>query len=102
MVETTAFEAFWKAYPRHVGKLAAIKAYAKARRLASAADILAGVERYKRLKPAYADFCHPATWLNQGRWLDEADSPQAPLPPPSKVPDAYKPYVPMRLRKFED
>jgi len=66
------FEAFWRAYPNRVGKLAAEKAYVKARKTASAAELLSGIARYLLNKPAYADFCHPATWLNQGRWLDEA------------------------------
>lgn len=70
------FGEFWAAYPRHVGKLAAIKAYAAARKLASAEDILAGVERYKASKPAYADWCHPSTFLAQGRWMDEDDTPR--------------------------
>jgi len=73
MVETAAFEAFWKTFPRHVGKLAALKAYTKARTIATAEEILDGVERYKRTKPPYADWCFPATFLNQGRWMDEPD-----------------------------
>lgn len=67
------FEAWWKAYPRKVGKLAAKKAYEKARRTASAAELLAGIDAYRESKPHYADFCHPTTWLTQGRWLDEPD-----------------------------
>ena len=65
------FARFWDIYPRRVGKLAAEKAYRKARDRATADQILAGVERYIEGKPAYADYCHPSTWLNQGRWLDE-------------------------------
>jgi len=67
------FDTFYRHFPRHVGKLAAEKAYVKARKLASAQMILDGVEHYKRTKPAYADWCMPTTFLNQGRWLDEAD-----------------------------
>lgn len=67
----TEFEMFWAQYPKKVGKLAAQKAYAHARRLASAEDILTGIEAYRRTKPAYADWAHPTTWLNQGRWMDE-------------------------------
>lgn len=70
---TDDFNAFWSAYPRKVGKFDAKKAYAKARVIATADEILAGVETYKRCKPDYADWCHPATWLNKGRWLDEYD-----------------------------
>jgi hypothetical protein len=69
----TEFDTFWQQFPRHVGKLAAKKAYQKARKQASAEDILNGIERYRRAKPAYADWCHPATFLNQGRWMDEDD-----------------------------
>ena len=69
------FEAFYEAYPHHVGKLAAQKAYVKARTLATQADILAGVERYKATKPAWAEWCHPSTWLNAGRWMDQPAEP---------------------------
>jgi hypothetical protein len=70
------FEEFWQRFPRHVGKFAARKAYEKARRIASAQEILDGIEHYKRAKPSYADWCHAATFLNQGRWLDREDRPQ--------------------------
>lgn len=69
------FEDFWLRFPRKTAKLDAMKAYTKARGLASAADILAGVERYIAGKPEYADWCHPATFLNKGRWMDEWDVP---------------------------
>jgi hypothetical protein len=66
------FTAFWAAYPRRVGKLDALKAYEKARKLDSAENILAGVAKYKRHLPDEARFiCHPATFLNKGRWMDE-------------------------------
>jgi hypothetical protein len=66
------FAIFWAACRRKTGKLDAQKAYAVARRTATAADILAGLERYHANKPSYADYCHPATFLRKGRWLDEA------------------------------
>jgi hypothetical protein len=72
---TTEFDAFWESFPRRVGKIDAKKAYAKARTQASAAEILAGVASYIQHKPEYADWCHPATWLNKGRWMDEYDVP---------------------------
>lgn len=68
------FDTFWASFPRRTGKLDAIKAYARARTIASAAEILAGVEHYKRNKPDYADWCHPSTFLNKGRWMDEEDA----------------------------
>lgn len=69
------FDRFWAVFPRRVAKLAAIRAWAKALRLAAADEIIAGVERYKRHKPDYADWCHPATWLNAGRWMDDYSEP---------------------------
>lgn len=69
-----AFTQFWAAFPRKVGKLAALEQFRKALGLATVDEILAGVERYKASKPPYADWCHPKTWLSQGRWLDEPDS----------------------------
>ena len=69
------FETFWQAFPRRTEKIAARKAYLKARKMASAQEILDGVARYKANKPGYADWCHPATFLNRGRWMDEADAP---------------------------
>lgn len=70
----TDFDAFWIAYPRKEAKLAAMKAYEKARRLASAEDILDGVERYKLTMPEEKQYRPlPASWLNAGRWMDEPD-----------------------------
>ena len=77
----TDFDAFWSRYPRRVGKLAAMKAYKKALDIATAEDILAGVELYRANLPE--DICyvaHAATWLNQGRWMDEYE----PLPKKQK------------------
>ncbi len=69
----TEFEQFWERYPRKVGRLVAEEKFRKARKLASLAVILAGVDRYLQHKPAYADWAHPKTWLSQGRWMDEPD-----------------------------
>lgn len=80
------FNAFWTRYPRKVGRLDAQKAFVKALKSATADQILAGVERYKTNKAAYADWCHPATWLNQGRWMDEADTENANVTTDSRIP----------------
>lgn len=71
------FDQFWGRYPRRIAKFAAQRAYAKARIVATAEEILAGVELYRVNKPDYADFAHPATWLNQGRWMDEYEAAKA-------------------------
>lgn len=69
---TEDFQAFWNRYPRHVGKLAALKAYQRALSLALPEEILAGVEEYRKHLPEEARFIpHAATWLNQGRWMDD-------------------------------
>jgi hypothetical protein len=65
------FTLWWNIYPLKVAKLAAEKAYLKARTKASQQQLLDGVMQYRLNKPAYADWCHPATWLNAGRWMDE-------------------------------
>lgn len=82
----TDFAEFWTAYPRKVGKAQAMQAYAKALRgqlrlqlscgLGPAAhqDIMAGLERYKRDKPDYADWKHGSTFLNSVSWIDEGGS----------------------------
>lgn len=68
------FQAFWQAYPRRVGRLAAMAQFARAVKLASVEDIVAGVQRYIETKPDYADWCQPVTFLRQGRWMDEPDA----------------------------
>jgi hypothetical protein len=71
------FQKFWSAYPRKVGKDAAAKAFGK-RRVDDAllVAILAALEQQKISKQWQRDggqyIPHPATWLNQGRWQDEA------------------------------
>lgn len=75
---STAFEAFYAAYPRHEGKGAAAKAWVKAVAMAGGdiQRIVNGALRYREdpnRDPAFT--AHPATWLNAGRWDDD------PLPP---------------------
>lgn len=65
------FTRFWLAYPRRIAKGAARKAFAIALRKTALETMLAAVEAYKRNKPAYADWAHASSWLNQERWLDE-------------------------------
>lgn len=66
----TAFDRFWKAYPRKQNKGHAEKAWAKAIRLVDPETIISAVERSvwnddKQFIP------HPASWLNGKRWEDE-------------------------------
>jgi hypothetical protein len=69
-----AFEQFYQAYPRHVGKADALKVWLK---LAPSAEligeIMSGVHWYaesvKDTDPKYVK--HPSSWLNARRWEDE-------------------------------
>ncbi len=70
------FEAFWAVYPKRVGKLAARQAFKRARNTASLDGILTGVELYRLNKPSWAEWAHPSSWLNAGRWMDEYDARQ--------------------------
>lgn len=69
------FERFWKAYPRKIGKGAAIKAWKRAK-LPDLESILLAVEQQARSEQWTKDggqfIPHAATWINQTRWLDEA------------------------------
>lgn len=67
------FESFWKIYPRKVGKVAAEKAYAKARKSVDHATIMAALGSYT-FSDEIQFVPHPATWLNRGSFLDEAST----------------------------
>lgn len=69
------FDEFWRAFPIKVGKQAARKSFKKAIRQTDIQTILAAVEKYKRCKPDWQHFCHPTSWLNQGRWEDDWSEP---------------------------
>ena len=66
-----AFETWWEAYPHKIGKGAALKAFEVASRLASLNDLIHGVERYILEKPPDREWCNPAKWLIESRWLDK-------------------------------
>jgi hypothetical protein len=94
-----AFELFWKAYPKRVGKpLAKAKfreivtkglrtrtldrdsgSYVEIDLQATVDEIIAGAKAYARsqidpntykLRDGGKYTCQPASWLNQGRWMD--------------------------------
>lgn len=82
--ETAAegFDEFWKAYPRKTAKRAAEKAYAAAiKRGVEPGQILTAVRGYAALVSGSEQrfTAHPATWLNQGRYDDEAPAQQSAL-----------------------
>jgi hypothetical protein len=67
------FEEFWKAYPRKVGKGAALASWRKAKPPINA--VLSAIQKARQspdwLKDRGAFIPHPSTWLNQSRWEDE-------------------------------
>lgn len=69
------FDVFWNAYPLKRAKGAALKAWEKLKPGPDLTDtMLLALTRQQWSDPKYIP--HPATWLNQQRWLDE-DRPAA-------------------------
>ncbi|WP_342620837.1 hypothetical protein [Rhodoferax sp. GW822-FHT02A01] len=71
------FEKFWKAYPKKVAKDAARKAFEKRKpdqtlldKMIGAVQVQTTSEQWQKDKGQFIP--NPATWLNQGRWEDEA------------------------------
>lgn len=69
------FSEWWQFVPRKVSKGAAVKAYRAALKKATHAELVVGIRRYaaeqSELGTAPKFIAHPATWLNEERWLDE-------------------------------
>jgi DNA-binding transcriptional ArsR family regulator len=68
------FEEFWEAYPRKVGKIAAMQAFQKAQQETPAQWIIEGSKRFgtdpNLPEPRFIPY--PATWLHRGSWEDGA------------------------------
>jgi len=82
------FEKFWTAYPRHIAKQSAIKAWAKLKPTpALITKIMTALERAKKSDQWVRDsgryIPHPATWLNGHRFEDD-------LPPAAAARDDRK------------
>lgn len=69
----TAFEIWWKTYPRKVNKPAALKAFRVAVTKATLETLSLGAIAYQRsnLEADPRFVAHPASWLNGERWNDE-------------------------------
>ena len=72
------FLKFWDAYPRKVGKDAALRRWQALRKAGSLPDlaILLGALKWQKEQESWREdggryIPHPATWLNAGRWADE-------------------------------
>jgi hypothetical protein len=71
-----AFERFWKAYPRHVGKAKAEAAWTRLDVTSSLLDAMLRALAWQTASEAWTRddgkfIPHPATWLNGRRWEDE-------------------------------
>ncbi len=74
------FELFWLAYPKKVGKGAALKAWQKIKPSQSMLKTMVAAVEVQSTWPQWRKengqfIPHPATWLNQGRWQDEGSKP---------------------------
>lgn len=83
MTQDEQFEAFWKLYPRRVGKLDARKAWNRlkvtAATFAQMTEALGWQTNSRDWTRDGGQFVpYPATWLRQGRWMDEAPTPPSP------------------------
>lgn len=79
------FEVWYAGYPHKVGRAAARVKYLVARRKGTSAEVLLiGRDRYIATKPPDREWCNPATFLNQERWLDQ---------PALKVTDNARPII---------
>ena len=72
---TQEFELFWKSYPRHEAKSAAMKAFKKVK--VDINILLKAVAQQKTSKQWQENIIpHASTWLNQSRWEDEITAKQ--------------------------
>lgn len=76
------FPEFWQAYPRKVGRGAAVRAWTKLR---PPIEAVLGTLAWQRGSPQWTDdggryVPNPATWLNRQGWLDEPSEQRGPEP----------------------
>ena len=76
-IYTSSFLTFWNSYPKKVGKGAAFNSWKRIKKndgllenILSAIETQKKSDQWKRDNGQYIP--HPATWLNQRRWEDEA------------------------------
>jgi uncharacterized protein YdaU (DUF1376 family) len=73
------FDAFWAAYPKKIGKQAAVAVWKRKKVNGLLPNVLKAIEAQKATEQWKRDggqyIPNPATWLSQGRWDDEVESP---------------------------
>ena len=74
-VVSAAFAAFWKTYPKKVGKDAAEKVWARKVKAEDVQAVMDALDKHRSTEQWTQEggrfIPHPSTWLNQGRWKDE-------------------------------
>ena len=70
------FDLFWEIYPKRKAKLDALKAWGQTAKIRPSIEELLAAIRQQEQSPEWqkdggAYVPHPATWLRQGRWMDE-------------------------------
>ena len=70
-----AFTAFWAAYPKKVGKAAALKTWKRLRPSQSLSETILATVAQATLSEQWTRgyIPNPARWLNEGRWDDEVE-----------------------------
>jgi hypothetical protein len=77
----TAFDEFWKLYPKKIAKADALKAWNKATKLKTADELLKLTKAYAEGKLPDATFIpYPASWLNKGLYESVEVAEAKPLP----------------------
>jgi hypothetical protein len=85
--EPDRFDEFWAAYPRHIAKAAARKAWNQAiKKGADPEAVILGARSYaaspRRRESDIRFTAYPGSWLNGERWTDDAESEPAAAAPP--------------------
>jgi hypothetical protein len=95
LADESEFQEFYNVFPLHKARGGALKAYLSARKKGASHEILV------RGAASYADHCrrtgttkqftaHPATWLNEQRWLDDLSDDQPAGARPGRPTGGYR------------
>jgi hypothetical protein len=87
------FDAWWLTYPKKVGKGEALRIWKRLKpsdelveKMISAVQVQSTSDQWRRNNGQFIP--NPATWLNQGRWMDEGTTTPQVVCPPGQVPHA--------------
>jgi hypothetical protein len=94
-LDESRFSEFWQAYPKKIGKQAALKAWKRVKVTAELHEKILDAIRLQKTSAQWQKdngqfIPNPATWLNQGRWDDEIKEPTDTRPPGKQH---YNPFL---------